>query len=409
MAYKHSDQVTHHTALSARTIAWLRSVILLLMVSPVVLATDQAPADYQIKLEQIREKITQVLNRLNETENKRSNVRSQIQSLELKIAKTSKSLRETQLKHKKSTRKLAALKDELKKLKQKLRNQRAILADQIRSAYAMGQQAQVKLLLNQQQPDEMGRAMVYYDYLNQARTEEIGEYLQSIEKKQQLETSIGETAAELEQLLDKRLKQKKSLSGQRINRKRLLAKLSQDIDHQQNTLTELKGSRNRIEQLLMSLGELLADIPSAPLDQKPFGQLKGKLPWPIKGNFNAKFGTSRNQGDLTWNGVIISSSYGTPVRAISHGRVAFADWLQGYGFITIIDHKDGYMSLYGYNQALYKQAGDWIEAGEVIATVGDSGGQADSGLYFEIRHLGKPINPNRWCSSKIKHLAMKEN
>jgi septal ring factor EnvC (AmiA/AmiB activator) len=110
-----------------------------------------------------------------------------------------------------------------------------------------------------------------------------------------------------------------------------------------------------------------------------------------------------------WNGVIINSAYGTPVRAISYGRVAFADWLQGFGFITIIDHDDGYMSLYGHNQALYKQSGDWVEAGEVIATVGDSGGQANSGLYFELRHQGKPINPNRWCSTKVQHVALQDN
>jgi septal ring factor EnvC (AmiA/AmiB activator) len=158
----------------------------------------------------------------------------------------------------------------------------------------------------------------------------------------------------------------------------------------------------------MSLGELLADIPNEPVEQQPFDQLKGKLPWPIKGSFSAQFGTVRNQSDLTWNGVIIDSAYNTPVRAISYGRVAFADWLQGYGFITIIDHNDGFMSLYGHNQELYKQAGDWVESGEVIATVGDSGGQNDSGLYFELRSQGKPIDPNQWCSSKVEHLALQD-
>ena len=145
-----------------------------------------------------------------------------------------------------------------------------------------------------------------------------------------------------------------------------------------------------------------------PGDQKPFGQLKRNLPWPVKGKFSAAFGTSRNTGDLRWNGVVIDSDYGKPVRAISHGRIVFADWLQGYGFITIIDHNDGYLSLYGHNQDQYKQAGDWVEAGETIATIGDSGGQPKSGLYFEIRHQGKPINPKQWCSTKISHVAMKD-
>ena len=249
----------------------------------------------------------------------------------------------------------------------------------------------------------------YYDLLNRERTREISDYLASIQKKQQLETSIGATTRELEQLVQKRTKQKDQLTRHRGNRKRLLARLEKDIDNQQLTLQELESSRGRIEQLLMSLGELLADIPSEPDAQKPFGSLRGKLPWPVRGSFSARFGTSRHQGDLKWHGVVINSAYGTPVRAVSHGRVAFADWLQGFGFITIIDHDDGYMTLYGHNQALYKQSGDWVEAGEVIATVGDSGGQTDSGLYFEIRYQGKPVNPDRWCSKNVRHVALKDD
>ena len=382
--------------------------IILLLASPLSRADKPAATDYQIKLDQIREKITQVLNRLNEDENKRSTVRSELQKLERKIAKVSKSLRYTQRKHKKSTKKLKQLNAELKQLKKALGKQRHILSRQIRSAYAMGQQPQLKLVLNQQKPAEMGRAMVYYELLNRERTREISDYLQSIEKKQQLETSIAQSTQELERLVKKRLAQKQELTQHRSERKRLLAKLEQDIDNQQLTLQDLENSRGRIEELLMSLGELLADIPSEPDAQKPFANMQGKLPWPVRGKFSALFGTSRQQGDLKWNGVVINSAYGTPVRAISHGRVAFADWLQGYGFITIVDHDEGYMTLYGHNQALYKQSGDWVEAGEIIATVGDSGGQTDSGLYFEIRYQGKPVNPKRWCSKSVRHIAMKD-
>ena len=290
-----------------------------------------------------------------------------------------------------------------------LSKQRGLLANQIRSAHAMGHEPQLKLMLNQQEPSEMGRAMVYFDYVNKVRTTEISDYLDSINKKQALETDIKATVIKLKKLVDKRLKQKNELSFHRQNRTRLLTKLNKDIGDQQLTLTDLKQSRSRIEQLLMSLGEILADIPTVLTGQKPFSQLKKHLPWPIRGKFSAKFGTSRHKGDLTWSGVVIDANYGESVRAISHGRVVFADWLQGYGFISIIDHNDGYLSLYGHNQAQFKQAGDWVEAGETIATVGDSGGQPKSGLYFEIRHQGKPVNPDQWCSTKISHLAMKGN
>jgi murein hydrolase activator len=382
---------------------------LCIFTTPLLANKAEKTTSYQSKLDNIREKITNVLTELNKTQNKRSNVRNELQKLEITIARTSKSLRYTKRKHQKSAKNLKRLKNELTRLKTKLNAQRALLSDQLRSAYAMGNEPQLKLMLNQQKPTEMGRSMIYFDYLNKARTTEISDYLQSIKEKQTLESNIKATVSELKKLVDKKLAQKKDLSHHRLNRKRLLSKLNKDINGQQLTLTDLKQSRSRIEQLLMSLGEILADIPNIPIGQKPFAQLKKHLPWPVRGKFSAKFGTSRNTGDLTWNGVVIDSDYGRPVRAITHGRIVFADWLQGYGFITIIDHNDGYLSLYGHNQAQFKQAGEWVEAGETIATVGDSGGQPNSGLYFEIRHQGKPINPDQWCSTKIRHVALKDN
>ena len=184
-----------------------------------------------------------------------------------------------------------------------------------------------------------------------------------------------------------------------------MTELGNKIKNQENTLSSLEGSRARIENLLKSLGELLADIPGNPSENQPFAAQKGKLPWPAKGSFLSKFGQSKNQGDLKWNGVLIKANFGTPVQVISHGRVAFSDWLQGFGFITIIDHSDGYMSLYGNSESLFKQTGDWVSAGDVIATAGDSGGQPQSGVYFEIRSRGKPVNPAKWCNSKATHAA----
>jgi len=379
----------------------------LLMAMPLAVTAESAE-EYQTKLDSIRDKITGVLSALGQNKDKRDSVRTELKKLEIKIAKTSKDLRKTQRKYKNSDKKLEKTRSELKKLKKNLGKQRKLLASQIRSAYSMGQQPHLKMLLNQQDPSEMGRAMVYYTYLNQARGKEIESFIASIEKEKALQAKVIDVSKELKVLLAEKRSSKKKLDRHRNNRKNLLAKLEKDIDNQQITLQSLESSRGRIEALLESLGELLADIPAAPLNQKPFGDLKGQLPWPVKGKLRASFGSTRSQGDLKWNGVVIRADYDTPIRAVSNGRVAFADWLQGYGFITIIDHNDGYMSLYGYSQELYKQVGDWVESGEVIASVGDSGGQSQSGLYFEIRKQGKPINPKKWCSSRVQHVALRD-
>lgn len=371
-------------------------------------AADPKATDYQLKLDELRAKITGLLSGLTENKTRRNDVRQDLQKLEIRIAKVSIALRSTEKKFKASETRLAALRQELGVMRVQLERQRQLLAGQMRAAYTVGQQPQLKLVLNQKVPSEMGRAMVYFDYLNRARHNEIESYLNGIKQKTALETDIEKTAKQLAQLTIDQKAQKQQLDASRESRKGLLEHLNQDIEQQQLALQDLEGSRNRIEKLLMSLGELMADIPASAGTEQAFGALKGKLPWPVRGTIDAEFGDSRSQGGLKWNGVLINASYGTPVRAITSGRVEFADWLQGFGFITIINHNNGYMSLYGHNQALFKKSGDWVESGETIAAVGDSGGYETSGLYFEIRYQGKPVNPKQWCSANVRHVAKLE-
>ena len=379
--------------------------LLLFLQIPVFAADNDDFERYQKKLEKVQQSIGKVKDHLKSTRYKRGHVVTELQQLESKISKNAVDLKKTEAKIEKLNNKVSDLRGELDKLQRKLKTQRQSLSEQIRAAYAIGRQQQVKMLLNQQDPAEMGRIMVYFDYLNRAREQHITEFLDNIAEKQRLEEELNTTLTKHQQTLNTRKKQENILFGQRLKRSQLLTRLEQEISNQEKNLSELEGSRNRIEKLLMSLGELLADIPQSPSVSRPFKQQKGKLPWPVSGPFLATYGEPRKQGGLKWNGVLISTAHGTPVRAVSHGRVAFADWLQGYGFITIIDHGEGYMSLYGHNETLIKQAGDWVNSGEVIATSGDSGGQPMPGVYFEIRSRGKPINPGGWCSRKAKHAA----
>ena len=358
---------------------------------------------YQTKLDGIQKDISKVRGHLKGNKKKRSHVLTELKTLESKISINSRILKQLTKDAEKIKSQKMAFENELKNIDSELNRQRDVLSRQIRSAYGMGQQQGIKLLLNQQDIEKIGRTHKYFNYLNDARQAQISTFLKTIQQKQQTETKFQQALLKQNKLLKKR-KEKKSLrEKQQQERKELLTEISDKIKNQESTLSSLQTSRNKIENLLESLGELLATIPTE--NAANFKSLKGKLPWPVKGQFLGKFGQSKHHGGLKWNGVLIKVKSGTPVRAISSGQVAFSDWLQGFGFITIVDHGRGFMSLYGHNETLLKQSGEWVQAGEVIASAGDSGGQQQSGVYFEIRSHGKPVNPNSWCSSSVKHPA----
>jgi septal ring factor EnvC (AmiA/AmiB activator) len=371
--------------------------------SPGFAAETSDMSTYHNKLERLQKSIQKIHKYLKNTKSRKSHLLTDLKKLESDISSNARSLKSTEKKIQKLNTRIAELGKELALLTRQLHKQQAILADQMRAVYVLGSQQHLKMLLNQQNPTEMGRIQVYFDYLNRAREWKISQFIQSIETRRKKENELALARGSQKTALSKRKKQKRTLQKQRLKRNQLLAQLDIKIKNQEQTLTDLESSRDRIENLLMSLGQLLADIPATPDNQMPFDQQKGLLPWPVQGPFLARYGQAKNRGDLKWNGVLIGASYGTPIRSISHGRVAFADWLQGFGFITIIDHGEGFMSLYGHSESLFKQTGDWVTAGEVIATAGDSGGQPASGLYFEIRSRGKPIDPYFWCSRSVQY------
>lgn len=375
-----------------------------ILYQPVIVSANEVSEIpvYQQKLDRLQQSIINIQQHLKDTRSHRGHTLTELQQLESEISLNAVALNQTETKIKSINTLISQLKNNLDQLNQQLKAQKFILGEQLRAAYALGAQQNTKMLLNQQDPAEIGRIQAYFDYFNRARAAEIQLFIQTIESKQQQEQELAQSLSAQKEALDTQKKQTRSLQKQRLKRSQLLEQLNEKIANQEQTLTGLESSRNKIEDLLSSLGQLLADIPPTPGDKKPFIQQKGLLPWPVQGPFLARFGQSRQQGDLKWNGVLIGSSYGSPVHSVSHGRVAFSDWLQGYGFIIIIDHGDGYMSLYGHNESLFKRTGDWVNAGDVVATTGDSGGQPDPGLYFEIRARGKPVDPYQWCSQKAR-------
>ncbi|HCB40252.1 MAG TPA: ATPase, partial [Gammaproteobacteria bacterium] len=330
------------------------------------------------------------------TQSRRSATEQALQKAEQAISDTRRKLREVNRSMTQSEAKLAELRRAQQDLNRAKEAQRAALKQDINAAYRAGRQEYVKLLLNQEQPDKMARLMKYYDYYHQARMARIQAFNQTLRDIKDNEISINEEVAELSTLKQALANEQQQLQAAKERRKQALAKLDSSLKNDASRVTSLKASQAELEEILHQVQATLSDLPSN-VGKQPFAQLKGKLAWPSQGRVIKRFGNRRDSGALRWNGVLIRTAEGSTVKAVHHGRVVFSDWMRGFGMLTIVDHGDGYLSLYGHNETLLKSPGDWVDGGEVIAYSGRSGGQEQASLYFEIRKNGKPENPSRWC------------
>jgi len=364
-----------------------------------------ASDDNTARLQQLREQIHDLRKELDSDRQRKQSLQSRLRDTEKRIGKTAALLRELDQQIRRQKRELKNLNKKQKGLHNDLRQHRIALGQQLRAAYASGQQEYLKILLSQQDPAAVARILAYYDYYNRARLEKIRALDERLTALTALEKKIQQQTRRLERNRTERVNEKQQLERSRSERSQLLAKLKQDMRGKDRRLSQLLEDEKQLQRLLKRLTKRSEKAPLELGEGKPFAQLRGKLIWPTAGRITARFGQRRKVGKLRWQGVRINAREGTEVRAVSHGRVVFSDWLRGFGLLTIIDHGDGYMSLYGGNQSLYKEVGDWIEAGEVIAAVGNSGGNEKHALYFEIRHNGKPVNPLKWCRGKPKKIA----
>lgn len=363
---------------------------------------DELPSDpkeAEEQLDQVRERIKAMSERLSSDRRNRDVLAGELQRAERRISDLSRELGEIEARLATRRTHLRSLERNRDERSASVESQRRLLKRHLRAAYVLGRQDRVKLLLNQEDPAAVSRAFTYYEYFNRARARRIQALRQEIEALAHIETGIREETRELQRLKKRNAEAASSLESEYDRRRQAVAKLNLRIEKTGSQMARLQEDALRLTELIKKLEEELADL-SIPLElqQTPFPELKGKLPWPIRGRIRHRFGTPREGADLKWQGVVISGKRGEPVRAISYGRVAFADWLRGFGFLVILDHGAGYMSLYGYAQTLSREVGDWVQAGEIIAAVGDSGGQAETALYFEIRHNGAPSNPAGWCT-----------
>ena len=346
-------------------------------------------------MEAVKSRIESVRTRIRSEENEVEKMLAQLRGYETSAARVSAALREINSDIDDGQAGLAALQGEIDQLDKDLRRERELLAGQVRAMHRTGGNGYLKLLLNQEDPALFGRTLAYHDYYNRARTDRIAATRLAQDRILALRKTIE---AETEKLVSLRAgKQVKldELTGHRENREQLLARSRRFIDDQDQQLQVLLNTERELEALLDRLRRNEGGIER----DAPFASLKGKLTWPVHGKIITGYGELRKGGKLKSRGVTFAAAAGTEVHAISPGTVVYADWFRNLGLLLILDHGDGYMSLYGHNEELLKQAGDRVGGNKPIARTGDTGGRQRPGLYFEIRRGGDPLNPSLWCRS----------
>lgn len=356
--------------------------------------SDKTPT--KADLIKLKQSVASAQNKLRRFQGEENQLIKSLRQDETSIGKLAVKIQNTQTQLHNQQKKLNTLKAERRSLEQSKKSQEALIGKHIAAAYKLGRQKKLKVLLNQEQPDSLSRAMTYYDYVNKARTAEITAFEATLAKLERIEPEILSAKQKLEKDKQQLQKEHASLQSKQQNRKATLAKIKRSIVGTHNRINQLEKDQKKLTALLAAVEETIANI-KIPSDYKPFKALKGKLPWPIKGSIAHRFGQQRADTPIRSQGVTMTGKMGAKVKAIHHGRVVFSDWFVGKGLLTIIDHGNGYMSLYAHNQSLLKETGEWVSTGEPIATVGNSGGLSFAGLYFEIRAKGKPSNPIKWC------------
>lgn len=395
-----SGRVFRRYRVAAMTTPSSRVLLVLLAclsLSGTVIGATDKHAEREAALILLRSKIENLRKEIAATQTLHDSVRSELATLERQISEVHKHIRKLTREQVKQQHKLSALRDDEKKAQQQLAQQQDLLARQIRATYMVGNQEYLKLLLNQEDPAALSRMNKYHEYLQRARVERITATQQTVQKLTVIHSQIQTETTALQTLQTQQEATKQELVARSRSRATVVAQLRSTLVSKAQELAHSVEDEQRLQRVLATIREAIPDVLAAPGQHKAFGKLKGRLHWPTQGRIQDIFGKPRDSGKTKSNGVLIHAEEGRDIRAISHGRVAYADWLRGYGLLLILDHGDGYMSLYGHNQSLHKETGEWVETGELVASVGKSGGEDKASLYFEIRHNGKPANPSQWC------------
>lgn len=357
----------------------------------------QGLSERAAELGKVQRRIAEVEKTLARDRGNRDSEARELRAAQREVAAATAELNEIRARVQTQSDKVEAIRDRQHHETQRLAEQRHALGQQVRLAYQLGGQAQTRLLLNQEDPAELSRVSTWFDYLNRARAARIATIRQQLQVLLDLKATLVGELETLTALRDEQQSRVSELDRRRLESANELAALESKLRSRGQELSQLQADERELRKLIESLQDALADVPpDFPSDNRPFAEQRGELPWPVRGKLLARFGQSKADGKLKWNGVWIAADEKAPVRAVSAGRVAYVGWMHRYGLILVIEHGKGYFTLYGHNASVDKAAGETVRAGETIAQVGATGGQERPGLYFEIRKGSDPVDPQTW-------------
>ena len=368
---------------------------LVLLSAASALMAAATPRKTEAELRSLRERIEQVTQQVSRDALERDRLSSSLRTAELSLGQARGELSHLNRQYAERSERRGELAAEKQHQQQQLSAERAALAGQLRAAYMIGHEEPLKLLLKQQDPLQSGRLFTYYGYFGRARAEQIGAIQTHLQRLDELDAELTQQQSVLTDLKAAQQNQLQQLQSARDDRQRVLASLTAEAHTREQSLARLKTQQADLERLMQQLNHSLKSVAPPPDNATAFGRLRGQLNWPVAGKVTAAFG-DRRAGDVKWEGVTVAAQRDASVRTVAAGRVVYADWLPGLGQLVIIDHGEGYLSLYGHNDRLLKAVGESVAAGEEIAAAGDSGGRAEPELYFELRRAGKPVDPAPW-------------
>ncbi|WP_300618702.1 peptidoglycan DD-metalloendopeptidase family protein [Dokdonella sp.] len=382
----------------------LRGVLLALaLLAPAAVSAQEADEaqraaqerDAKQKLDAVRAEIRALTEQQRATAGERDDAVRGLRERELALAAVAKEVHALDERLDDQQRRLGELDTRRRGLEAALESQRESLAALLRSAYAIGNHQELKLLLQQDDVAAISRVLAYHRYFQRAQVGQIDRLRDDLRELADVQASIESATAELDRTRAERSTEGLKLETERAEREKLVAGIDARLKDQGARIAALGKDEAALTELLERLRDVFADIPKQLAGAEPFASERGRLAWPLQGRIATAFGATDESGRRS-SGILLAARDGTPVRAVSHGRVAFADWLRGYGLMIIVDHGDGYLSLYGCNETLLKDVGDWVDAGTPIASSGASGGQKTPGLYFELRAKGQAVDPRGW-------------